>query len=82
MQLIPGWRRAWRLWSVRASAIGAMLSTLAVAAPDVIGAVWQQLPPHVLARLPVNVTMVVPILLFAGSAIARVLQQRSLSDDQ
>ena len=36
MKLIDGWRHAWRLWSVRLSAFGALLMTWAALTPDAL----------------------------------------------
>lgn len=80
MKLIPTWRHAWRWWSVRVSALGAALAVLALAAPDVVSTVWSVLPDDVLARLPRNVALTVPLLIQLAAIVARVIQQREASD--
>lgn len=79
MNLIPNWRQAWRWWSVRVSALGTLLLALAIAAPDVVAGAWALLPAEVLAILPRNVALIVPLMLQAGTGLARILRQRGLA---
>ena len=80
--LIPNWRQAWRLWSVRVPAIGALLLTAMLAAPDVMIQLWQALPPELVAMLPANAMLIVPIGLQLAAAIARIVRQRELDDGE
>jgi len=75
MLLIPNWRRAWRWWSVRVSALAALLATFAIAAPDLVAQIWAQLPPELLGRLPASAQMIVPLILSLAQILARVLKQ-------
>lgn len=75
MTLIDGWRQAWRLWSVRVSALGSLLSAFFMAWPDVAMSVWNGLPAEIRAALPDRVEMIVPLALFALVTVTRVLKQ-------
>ncbi len=72
--LIPRWRQAWRLWSVRVSAIGAILFTLLLAAPDQLLAIWTALPADVQALVPGAPTL--GLILSVASLLARLIAQR------
>ncbi|QXT34345.1 hypothetical protein KV697_10915 [Sphingomonas sanguinis] len=78
MKPIPNWRQAWRLWSVRVSAFGAVLFAFLLAAPDQVQAIWNALPPDVQAAIPNSKTLALAISV--AVTIARVLQQRERSD--
>lgn len=78
MKLITNWRQSWRLWSVRVSALGAMLFAFLLAAPDQALAVWQALPADIQALIP-NAKEIGLVLTIAALA-ARVLRQKERSD--
>lgn len=78
MKLITDWRQSWRLWSVRVSAIGAMLFAFLLAAPDQALAVWQALPADIQALIP-NAKEIGLALTIAAIA-ARVLRQKERRD--
>jgi hypothetical protein len=82
MKLIPDWRRAWRLASVRVSAIGAVVTAAAAASPDGLLAAWQALPEDVRAILPPQVRTWITPALFAATIIGRVLQQKEPADGE
>jgi hypothetical protein len=75
MKLIDGWRQAWRLWSVRLSAIGAILMGWAALTPDALLQAWNALPADVQALLPEQVGKAIPFLLFIGTLVARFIPQ-------
>jgi len=75
MKLIDGWRQAWRLWSVRLSAIGVMLMGWAALTPDALLQAWNALPADVQAMVPENIGKAIPFLLFLGTLIARYVSQ-------
>jgi hypothetical protein len=77
MKLLSNWRQAWRWWSVRVSTLAAALAAIALFLPEVVGAVWSQLPPELLARLPRGFVMIVPFALELLAIWMRVLQQRA-----
>jgi hypothetical protein len=75
MKLITDWRQSWRLWSVRVSAIGAMLFAFLLAAPDQVLAIWQALPADIQALIP-NAKEI-GLFLSVAVVVARVVQQRT-----
>lgn len=74
MKPIPNWRQAWRLWSVRVSAIFAVL----LAAPAQVQDIWNALPPDIQAMIPNAKSVALAITVAA--TIARVLQQKEKAD--
>ncbi|MDD1450806.1 glycosyl hydrolase 108 family protein [Sphingomonas sp. H160509] len=82
MKLIDNWRHAWRLWSVRLSAFGALLTALAAAAPDTLLQIWNGLPEDVRSLLPESVAHVIPTLLFVATIVARLIPQKPAAERQ
>jgi lysozyme family protein len=82
MKLIDNWRHAWRLWSVRLSAFGALLTALAAAAPDTLLQIWNGLPDDVRGVVPESVAHVIPTLLFVATIVARLIPQRAAGERQ
>jgi hypothetical protein len=80
MKLISDWRQAWRLWSVRATAIGAVVTATAAASPDALLTAWNALPDELRTLVPEDVDRWVAPLLFAVSLAVRILRQRSARD--
>ena len=78
--LIPNWRRAPRLWSVRVSAIGAAIYTAMLAAPDQALALWLALPPEVQALIPGAPKL--GLLISAATIVARLIPQKSDADGE
>ncbi len=76
------WSRAWPLWSVRMSALGAILTGLAAAAPDTLLQIWNALPAEVLALVPASIGRVVPTLLFLATIAVRMIPQKPAADRQ
>ncbi|UXO93946.1 hypothetical protein Pan3_24 [Pseudanabaena phage Pan3] len=77
-RLIPDWRKAWRLWSVRLNALG--LAILGWVTIDPVGVlyVWNLMPPQVRAMLPENFLTFAGLALFALSMLARIVRQPKL----
>lgn len=71
------WLRAWPLWSVRMSALGAILTAFAAATPDTLVQAWTALPDDVRAVLPESVGRLVPTLLFLATIVVRMIPQAS-----
>lgn len=80
MKLIPSWRRAARLWSVRVPAIGATIFGALLAAPDQALAIWTALPPEVQALVPG--TRGLGLALSAAAIVARLLKQKGVDDGE
>jgi len=76
------WSRAWPLWSVRMSALGAILTGLAAAAPDTLLQIWNALPAEVVALVPPSIGRVIPTLLFMATIAARLIPQKSAAERQ
>lgn len=76
------WLRAWPLWSVRMSALGAILTALAAAAPDTLLQIWNALPAEILVLVPASIGRLVPTLLFALTIVVRLIPQKSPAERQ
>ncbi len=74
------WSRAWPLWSVRMSALGAILTALAAAAPDTLLQAWNALPDDVRSLFPDSIARVVPTLLFVATIVARLIPQKPAAE--
>jgi len=74
------WLRAWPLWSVRMSALGALLTALAAAAPDTLLQIWNGLPDDIRAVVPESVADLVPTLLFVATIVVRLIPQKPAGD--
>jgi hypothetical protein len=75
MKLIDGWRQAWRLWSVRLSALGAIIMGWVALTPDALLQAWNALPDDVQAMVPEHVGKLIPFALFVAALIARLVPQ-------
>jgi hypothetical protein len=82
MKLIPNWRHAWRLASVRVAAIGAIATTAAAAAPDAALQIWQSLPDPIRDLVPSPVSRWVGPALFAATMVARILRKPEAGDGE
>lgn len=82
MKLIPNWRHAWRLASVRVAAIGAIATSAAAASPDTALSIWQSLPEELQAIVPGPVSRWVTPALFVATLVARILKKRDATDGQ
>jgi len=69
------WLRAWPLWSVRMSALGAILTAFAAAAPDTLLQIWNGLPDDIRAIFPKSVADIIPTLLFVATIVVRLIPQ-------
>lgn len=74
------WLRAWPLWSVRMSALGALLTGLAAATPDTLLQIWNALPNEVRGAFPESVAHFVPTLLFVATIVVRLMTQAPASE--
>lgn len=70
---IMDWRQAWRLWSVRVSAIGMAIFAFLLAVPDQALAIWMALPPELQQMVP-NAREL-GLFLLGATGIARVINQ-------
>ena len=65
--LIPNWRQSWRMFSVQALALTALLQV-----------VWEQLPPEVVAMMDHDIAQTVTALLCVAGIVGRVIRQPSV----
>ena len=72
--------RAWPLWSVRMSAIGAILTGLAAAAPDTLLQIWNSLPDEIRSVFPASSSHGLPTLLFVATIVVRLIPQTPAAD--
>lgn len=79
--LVDNWYLAWRWWSMRLNAIGLVI--LSYVQFDPIGAlqVWNMMPHPVRMFLPSNFLMIIGLILFGLSMLARVVKQPKLHKD-
>ncbi|MFY9349305.1 MAG: hypothetical protein WBL20_16220 [Sphingobium sp.] len=75
MKLVEDWRRAWRWWSVRLSALGALLMGVA----EVAGQSWAGLPQDVRDQVPHAQT--IALVLFMAAGLARLVKQGGKDGD-
>jgi hypothetical protein len=76
------WLQAWPLWSVRVSAIGAIITAFAAAAPDTLLQVWNSLPDELKGVLPAGFASIIPTLLFAATIVVRLIPQKAVAEKQ
>ncbi|MFZ3485178.1 hypothetical protein [Sphingomonas sp. 3-13AW] len=69
------WRQVRRWWSVRVSALGALLFALLTAFPDQALALWMDLPAGIRAWIPDNIERAIGAALFAAVLVARLIPQ-------
>lgn len=70
MKLIPEWRKAWRMLSVQAMALAA-----------VIQGAWVALPPDLIAQVPQEISRGVTLALLALGIAGRLVKQDKVSGE-
>lgn len=78
IELIEGWRKWYKLWSVRLVILGTTLTGWFLASPDAFLNVWLMLPPELKAVLPPDVIKYVPIFILASGTLSRLVKQKKL----
>ena len=79
IKLLPFWRDAWKLWSVRIAALAATVSTVLIVSPEIILNVWNSLPEDIKVHIPPRyIRMIAPVLMIA-SIFARIVHQPKLT---
>lgn len=74
------WSRAWPLWSVRMSALGAILTAFAAAAPDTLLQIWSGLPDDVRSLFPGSIARLMPTVLFVATIVVRLIPQKPVGE--
>lgn len=78
MQLINDWHRCHRFWSVRLSAVGAVLLTVAQEFPDALSHVWLIVPDEIRSEIPHSLVQWLGIAAVAAGIVARLIRQDKL----
>ncbi len=81
MKLIPEWRKAYKMWSVRLSALGAVLMGVVLAWPDSLLYLWSMMPAEVYAYLPERIVQGLAMFIFTMSVISRLVKQKLNKDE-
>ncbi|HEX2242713.1 MAG TPA: hypothetical protein VHK27_05585 [Gammaproteobacteria bacterium] len=76
LQLIPYWREAWRLWSVRLAAFGSILWAWFLAFPETAIDIWNTLPMEMKAVIPPDWNKWVTFAIFLLTLASRLIQQQ------
>ncbi len=80
--LIDNFKEAHKMWSVVISSIGALIMTVFTVWPDTAFIVWQSMPDEVRAAFPQSFVSGIGAFLFIMTAIARIVKQNKLSENQ
>lgn len=78
MKLIDNWKMSWRMWSVRLSSFGAAVMGLFVYFPEWTLNLFNAMPRDVRDKLPDNLALIIAMVVFVGTAIARIVKQEKL----
>lgn len=80
-ELIPSWRKAWRLWSVRLNAIGLVITGCFFVDPNILLFFFNSLPDDIRNLLPANGMLVTAIVIYSAAILVRVVKQKSVEDE-
>jgi len=78
MRLIDDWRDAYKFWSVRVGAIGAVLMGTVAAWPDGAIILWNYMPIQVQTLLPERLLPIAGVALYVLVILSRVVKQAKL----
>lgn len=78
IELIEGWRKWYKLWSVRLTVLGTLIVGWFLASPDAFLQVWLMLPQDLKDTLPPSVVKFIPIAILVAGTLARVVKQKKL----
>lgn len=82
MKLIDDWKKSWKLWSVRLSALGASAMGLFLYFPEWTLYLFNAMPREVRDLLPDNLALFLAMIVFVGTAISRIVKQEKLMKDK
>ncbi|WP_443083787.1 DUF7940 domain-containing protein [Verticiella alkaliphila] len=80
MQLIPHWRQFHRFWSIRLSALGAILIAITTEFPHAATALWMALPADLKSLLPPDFGRYLGYAIVACGLFARVVHQPRVAE--
>lgn len=78
LRLIEEWRQAWRMWSIRFSALGAALMGVMVTYPNIIVEVWNAVPADVKYFIPPDIGKYLSLGFFVMIFVSRIIKQEKL----
>lgn len=81
-QLREDWRLVWRTWSFRLSVVGAFVTSLLIAAPDLALQVWAMLPADLKATIPPQYMPYVGVAIGLLGIVAKFLKQAKLEAER
>lgn len=76
IELIDNWKKGLKLWSVRLSTVGASIMGMFLYFPDWSLHLFNAMPRDIRNMVPDRVALVLAMVIFIGSAIARIVKQR------
>lgn len=76
--LIPNWKDAWRMWSIRLSIMGTAVLIFFEGFPDVAIHIWTSIPDDLKSVLPVEFARYTGYGLIAASWLSRIIRQYRL----
>lgn len=79
LKLIEGWKKAFKMWSILLSSLGAFVMGVFTMWPESAYIVWQSMPEDARSAIPQNMVSSIAMFLFLMSAIARLLKQKNLT---
>jgi len=82
LKLVEGWQKAFKMWSVLVSSLGALIMGVFTIWPESAFIVWQSMPEEAKAAIPQNMVSAIALFLFVMSAIARLLKQKNLPEKE
>lgn len=77
-QLVPGWQKFYKFWSVQLGVLGTFLTGLFVTTPEAALYVWNMLPQDLKDTIPPSWTALIGPIIFALSIVARMITQQKL----
>lgn len=81
LELIEGWRKWYRLWSIRLGLLGTAITAVFLAIPDAALQVWAILPGDIKETLPPEFVKYFGLFLMAAGSFARIIKQNKLREE-
>ncbi len=75
IQLIDGWRKAYKFLSVQLALFGAFVCAILSVFPDALTAAWNMIPGDLKAFVPERYRPLIAMALFLLAVIARLVKQ-------
>lgn len=82
MNLIPEWKSAYKMWSVRLGVLGSSIVGFVTVFPDQAIQAWNVIPPELKTFIPAQYLPMIGVAIYGASLIARVIHQPSLTKDK